>query len=269
MSKATTATDLSKTRNIGIAAHIDAGKTTLTERILFFTGRIHKVGETHEGAAQMDWMEQERERGITITSAVTQCFWHDTRINIIDTPGHVDFTMEVERSMRVLDGAIAVFDSSQGVEPQSETAWRQADKYRVPRIAFANKMDKTGASFELVLRSMKDRLGATGLAVQWPIGVEDTFRGLIDLVEMKAYLYKDDIGKDIDVVEVPAEMADVAQEKRAALIETLADVDDDIAMLYLEGEEIDADTLRAAIRHATIAMKLFPVFCGDRKSTRL
>ena len=261
----TTATkiDLAKTRNIGIAAHIDAGKTTLTERILFFTGRIHKVGETHEGAAQMDWMEQERERGITITSAVTQCFWHDARINIIDTPGHVDFTMEVERSMRVLDGAIAVFDSSQGVEPQSETVWRQADKYHVPRIAFANKMDKTGARFELVLDSMRDRLGATGLAVQWPIGAEDQFKGLIDLVEMKAVYYKDDIGKDIDVVDIPADLMDIAQEKRAALVETLADVDDDVAMLYLEGEEIDVDTLRAAIRRATIAMKLYPVFCGS------
>ena len=258
-----TTTDLAKTRNIGIAAHIDAGKTTLTERILFFTGRIYKVGETHEGAAQMDWMEQERERGITITSAVTHCFWHDTRINVIDTPGHVDFTIEVERSMRVLDGAIAVFDSSQGVEPQSETVWRQADKYRVPRIAFANKMDKTGARFELVLETMKSRLGATPLAVQWPIGAEDQFKGLIDLVEMKAVYYKDDIGNDIDVVDVPAELADLAQEKRAQLIETLADVDDDIAMLYLEGEEIDVDTLRAAIRRATIAMRLFPVFCGS------
>ncbi len=261
----TTATkiDLAKTRNIGIAAHIDAGKTTLTERILFFTGRIHKVGETHEGAAQMDWMEQERERGITITSAVTQCFWHDARINIIDTPGHVDFTMEVERSMRVLDGAIAVFDSSQGVEPQSETVWRQADKYHVPRIAFANKMDKTGARFELVLDSMRDRLGATGLAVQWPIGAEDQFKGLIDLVEMKAVYYQDDIGQNIDVVDIPADLEALAQEKRAELVETLADVDDDVAMLYLEGEEIDVDTLRAAIRRATIAMKLYPVFCGS------
>src|SRR5690554_3874553 len=208
-------------------------------------------------------MEQERERGITITSAVTQAFWHDTRINVIDTPGHVDFTMEVERSMRVLDGAVAVFDSSQGVEPQSETVWRQADKYHVPRIAFANKMDKTGARFELVLNSMRDRLGAIGLAVQWPIGSEDQFKGLIDLIEMKAVYYKDDIGKDIDVVDVPADLMDIAQEKRAALVETLADVDDDVAMLYLEGEEIDADTLRAAIRRATIAMKLFPVFCGS------
>jgi len=258
-----TKTDLGKTRNIGIAAHIDAGKTTLTERILFFTGRIHKVGETHEGAAQMDWMEQERERGITITSAVTQCFWHDTRINIIDTPGHVDFTMEVERSMRVLDGAIAVFDSSQGVEPQSETVWRQADKYHVPRIAFANKMDKTGASFDLVLRSMKDRLGATALAVQWPIGQEDQFKGVLDLIEMKAVYYKDDLGKDIEVVDVPADLLPLAEEKRSQLLETLADFDDDVAMLYLEGEEVDIDTLRGAIRRATIAMKLFPVFCGS------
>ncbi len=258
-----TKTDLGKTRNIGIAAHIDAGKTTLTERILFFTGRIHKVGETHEGAAQMDWMDQERERGITITSAVTQCFWHDTRINIIDTPGHVDFTMEVERSMRVLDGAVAVFDSSQGVEPQSETVWRQADKYRVPRIAFANKMDKTGARFELVLSSMKERLGATGLAVQWPIGAEDQFKGLIDLVEMKAVYYHDEIGQNIEITDVPADLQALAEEKRAKLVETLADVDDDVAMLYLEGEEIDEATLRAAIRRATIGMKLYPVFCGS------
>ncbi len=258
-----TKTDLARTRNIGIAAHIDAGKTTLTERILFFTGRIHKVGETHEGAAQMDWMEQERERGITITSAVTQCFWHDTRINIIDTPGHVDFTMEVERSMRVLDGAVAVFDSSQGVEPQSETVWRQADKYHVPRVAFANKMDKTGASFQLVLSSLKERLGATGLAIQWPIGAEDTFKGLIDLVEMKAVYYNDDIGVDIEVTDIPDDLKALAEEKRAKLVETLADADDDIAMLYLEGEEIDADTLRAAIRRATVALKLYPVLCGS------
>ncbi|HZW98616.1 MAG TPA: elongation factor G [Trueperaceae bacterium] len=258
-----TKTDLARTRNIGIAAHIDAGKTTLTERILFFTGRIHKTGETHEGASQMDWMEQERERGITITSAVTQCFWHDNRINIIDTPGHVDFTMEVERSMRVLDGAVAVFDSSQGVEPQSETVWRQADKYKVPRVAFANKMDKTGASFELVLTSLKERLGATGLAVQWPIGTEDQFKGLIDLVEMKAVYYNDDIGVDIDVVDIPDDLKALAEEKRAKLVETLADVDDDIAMLYLEGEEIDADTLRAGIRRATVEMKLYPVMCGS------
>ena len=258
-----TRTDLSHTRNIGIAAHIDAGKTTLTERILFFAGRIHKMGETHEGAAQMDWMDQERERGITITSAVTQCFWHDTRINIIDTPGHVDFTMEVERSMRVLDGAIAVFDASQGVEPQSETVWRQADKYHVPRIAFANKMDKTGASFNLVLSSMKERLGAVALPVQWPMGAEDQFKGIIDLIEMQAVFYNDEIGQDITVTDIPAEYQELAEEKRNLMIERLADADDDVAMLFLEGEEIDADTLRAGIRRATIQLKLFPVMCGS------
>src|SRR5690554_2873013 len=263
MSKATTATDLSKTRNIGIAAHIDAGKTTLTERILFFTGRIHKVGETHEGAAQMDWMAQERERGITITSAVTQAFWHDTRINVIDTPGHVDFTMEVERSMRVLDGAVAVFDASQGVEPQSETVWRQADKYHVPRIAFANKMDKTGASFQLVLDSMQERLGAVAVPLQWPIGAEDTFEGMLDLVEMKAVYYHDDLGQNIEVVDIPADLQSLAEEKRAVMIERLADVDDDVAMLFLEGEDVPVDVLRKAIRRATIDLDIFPVACGS------
>lgn len=258
-----TQTDLHRTRNIGIAAHIDAGKTTLTERILFFTGRIHKTGETHEGASQMDWMEQERERGITITSAVTQCFWKDTRINIIDTPGHVDFTMEVERSMRVLDGAVAVFDSSQGVEPQSETVWRQADKYRVPRIAFANKMDKTGASFQLVLDSMDERLGAHAIPLQWPMGEEDAFVGLLDLVEMKAVTFHDDLGQDIRVEEIPAEHRALAEEKRALMIERLADVDDEIAMLFLEGDEIDEDTLRGGIRRATVSIKAFPVMCGS------
>ena len=255
--------DLHKTRNIGIAAHIDAGKTTLTERILFYAGRIHKMGETHEGASQMDWMEQERERGITITSAVTQCFWLDTRINIIDTPGHVDFTMEVERSMRVLDGAVAVFDASQGVEPQSETVWRQADKYRVPRIAFANKMDKTGADFQLVLDSMEERLGANAVPIQWPMGAEDKFAGILDLVEMKAVTYGDDLGKDIQFVDIPAEWQDTADDKRNLMVERLADVDDDIAMLFLEGEEIPLDTLKAAIRKATIAQKVFPVVCGS------
>ncbi|MEJ2356975.1 MAG: elongation factor G [Deinococcales bacterium] len=255
--------DLHKTRNIGIAAHIDAGKTTLTERILFYAGRIHKMGETHEGASQMDWMEQERERGITITSAVTQCFWLDTRINIIDTPGHVDFTMEVERSMRVLDGAVAVFDASQGVEPQSETVWRQADKYRVPRIAFANKMDKTGADFQLVLDSMEERLGANAVPIQWPMGAEDKFVGILDLVEMKAVTYGDDLGKDIQFVDIPAEWQETADEKRNLMVERLADVDDDIAMHFLEGEEIPLDTLKAAIRKATIAQRIFPVVCGS------
>src|SRR6056297_4312041 len=207
--------DLRMTRNIGIAAHIDAGKTTLTERILFYAGRIHKMGETHEGGSQMDWMEQEKERGITITSAVTQCAWNDHTINIIDTPGHVDFTMEVERSMRVLDAAVAVFDASQGVEPQSETVWRQADRYKVPRLAFANKMDKTGADFQMVLDSMAERLGANAVPVQWPMGVEDKFAGLIDLVEMKAYTYGDDLGTAIDEIAIPAEYAELAAEKRS------------------------------------------------------
>jgi elongation factor G len=259
----TPALDLRLTRNIGIAAHIDAGKTTLTERILFYTGRIRKVGETHEGASQMDWMDQEKERGITITSAVTQAFWRDHRINIIDTPGHVDFTIEVERSMRVLDGAVAVFDASQGVEPQSETVWRQADKYRVPRIAFANKMDKTGADFQMVLDSMAERLGANGVPVQWPMGAEDKFRGLIDLVDMHAYTYGDDLGTAIEKVEIPAEYAELAAEKRNLMIERLADVDDEVAMLFLEGEEVPSDLIRAALRKGTISMKLFPVYAGS------
>ncbi len=258
-----TKVDLRKTRNIGIAAHIDAGKTTLTERMLFYAGRIHKMGETHEGASQMDWMEQEKERGITITSAVTQCFWNDHRINIIDTPGHVDFTIEVERSMRVLDAAVAVFDSSQGVEPQSETVWRQADRYRVPRIAFANKMDKTGADFQLVIDSMEDRLGANAVPIQWPMGAEDAFHGLLDLVEMQAVTYHDDLGKDIRFEPISDDYRELAEEKRALMIEKLADVDDDLAMLFLEGEEIDVDTIKAALRQGTVALKIFPLLCGS------
>lgn len=260
---AATITDLRQTRNIGIAAHIDAGKTTLTERILFYAGRIHKMGETHEGGSQMDWMEQEKARGITITSAVTQCHWKDTRINIIDTPGHVDFTMEVERSMRVLDAAVAVFDASQGVEPQSETVWRQADRYRVPRLAFANKMDKTGADFQLVLDSMEDRLAAKGVPIQWPMGAEDNFRGVIDLVEMQAYTYMDDLGQDIQITDVPEEYQELAQEKRAMMIEMLADSDDELAMLYLEGEDIPTETINNAIRQGTINLEHFPVLCGS------
>ena len=258
-----TGTDLRRTRNIGIAAHIDAGKTTLTERILFFAGRIHKMGETHQGASQMDWMEQERERGITITSAVTQCSWNDHRINIIDTPGHVDFTMEVERSMRVLDAAVAVFDASQGVEPQSETVWRQAEKYRVPRLAFANKMDKTGASMQLVLDSMRERLGANAVPIQWPMGEEDSFKGIIDLIERKAYTYQDDLGKDIHISRVPSEFQAVCEEKRAEMVEKLADIDDEIAMLYLEGEEVPSELLSRALRQGTIALELYPVLCGS------
>ena len=258
-----TKVDLGKTRNIGIAAHIDAGKTTLTERILYYTGRIHKIGETHDGAAQMDWMAQEKERGITITSAVTQTFWDDTRVNIIDTPGHVDFTMEVERSMRVLDAAIAVFDASQGVEPQSETIWRQADRYRVPRIAFANKMDKTGADFQLVLDSMSERLGANAVPIQWPIGAEADFVGLIDLVDRKAYFFNDDLGLDVVVGDVPPEHAELAEEKRSLMIEKLADVGDEIALLYLEGEDIPVDLIQEVLRKGTVELKIFPVLAGS------
>ena len=258
-----TKVDLGKTRNIGIAAHIDAGKTTLTERILYYTGRIHKIGETHDGAAQMDWMAQEKERGITITSAVTQTFWDDTRINIIDTPGHVDFTMEVERSMRVLDAAIAVFDASQGVEPQSETIWRQADRYRVPRIAFANKMDKTGADFQLVLDSMSERLGANAVPIQWPIGTEADFVGLIDLVDRKAYFFNDDLGLDVVVSDIPPEHAELAEEKRSLMIEKLADVGDEIALLYLEGEDVPVDLIQKVLRKGTVELKIFPVLAGS------
>ena len=263
MATTKTGIDLNMTRNIGIAAHIDAGKTTLTERILFYTGRIHKTGEVHEGAATMDWMEQERERGITITSAVTQAFWKDYRINIIDTPGHVDFTMEVERSMRVLDAAIAVFDASQGVEPQSETVWRQADKYRVPRLAFANKMDKTGADFQLVLDSMEERLGANAVPIQWPMGQEDAFKGIIDLVEMRAYTYLDDLGQNIEENDIPAAYAELAEAKRNIMLEKLADVSDDLAMLYLEGEEISVDIIKSAIREGVVSLRHYPVLCGS------
>ncbi|WP_456410102.1 elongation factor G [Oceanithermus sp.] len=255
--------DLKKTRNIGIAAHIDAGKTTITERILYYTGRIHKIGEVHEGAATMDWMEQERERGITITSAVTTAFWKDHRINIIDTPGHVDFTIEVERSMRVLDGAVAVFDASQGVEPQSETVWRQAEKYRVPRIAFANKMDKTGADILLVLDSMKQRLGARPVLMQWPMGQEDEFKGIIDLVSMKAYTYGNDLGTDIREIEIPEEYQEVAAEWHEKLVEAAADLDEDVMMKYLEGEEVTEEELKTAFRKGTISLDVTPVFLGS------
>jgi elongation factor G len=248
-----TGTDLRKTRNIGIAAHIDAGKTTITERILFFTGRIHKVGETHEGASQMDWMEQERERGITITSAVTTASWKDTRINIIDTPGHVDFTMEVERSMRVLDAAVAVFDGSQGVEPQSETVWRQADKYRVPRICFVNKMDRIGADFKMTLQQIETKLGSNPVAIQIPIGAEDRFIGLIDLVKMKAITYKDEtMGADYDVSEIPADMLAEAQQYREKLIEKVAEHDEKLLEKYLGGEDITEAEIKAALRNRVI-----------------
>ncbi|MBI5812874.1 MAG: elongation factor G [Meiothermus silvanus] len=259
--------DLTKVRNIGIAAHIDAGKTTTTERILYYTGRIHKIGEVHEGAATMDWMEQERERGITITAAATTAVWkHNSAeytINIVDTPGHVDFTIEVERSMRVLDGAVAVFDGSQGVEPQSETVWRQADKYRVPRIAFANKMDKTGADIWLTVNSMKERLGARPVLMQLPMGREDTFHGIIDLLRMKAYTYGNDLGTDIKVGEIPAEYLEEARKWHDELIQVAADFDENIMMKYLEGEPPSEAELVAAIRKGTIAMQIFPVFLGS------
>jgi elongation factor G len=254
---------LLKTRNIGIMAHIDAGKTTTTERILYYTGRTYKIGEVHEGAATMDWMEQEQERGITITSAATTCEWSDHRINIIDTPGHVDFTVEVERSLRVLDGAIALFDSVAGVEPQSETVWRQADKYSVPRIAFVNKMDRIGASFERSVQTMIDRLAANPVPLQLPIGAESEFIGLIDLVAMKAVLYKDDLGKEFDVVDIPAEHADRAAEAREHLINKVSDHDDALAEAYLETGDVSIDQLKAAIRQATLSIAVTPVFCGS------
>jgi len=253
---------LDVTRNIGIMAHIDAGKTTTTERILFYTGRIHKIGETHEGASQMDWMEQEAERGITITSAATTAHWKNHRINIIDTPGHVDFTVEVERSLRVLDGSVTVFCAKGGVEPQSETVWRQADKYGVPRMAYINKMDILGADFYNVVDMMKDRLKTNAVPIQLPIGSEDTFKGIIDLVEMKAYVYYDDIGKDIREEEIPADMLDKATEYHKEMIEAIAEVDEDLMMKYLEEEEITIPEIKAAIRKATITLAIVPVVCG-------
>lgn len=254
---------LEKTRNIGIMAHIDAGKTTTTERILFYTGRIHKVGETHEGASQMDWMEQEQERGITITSAATTAQWEGHRINIIDTPGHVDFTVEVERSLRVLDGAITVLDAQSGVEPQTETVWRQATTYGVPRIVFINKMDKVGADFLYATNTLEERLGANAHPVQYPIGAEDNFEGIIDLIEMKAYYYIDEIGTMDEPRDIPEEYADKAEELRTNLIEAVADFDEDIMLKYLEGEEISTEELKKAIRQATISVEFFPVFCGS------
>ncbi len=254
---------LEKTRNIGIMAHIDAGKTTTTERILYYTGRTYKIGEVHEGAATMDWMEQEQERGITITSAATTCTWREHRINIIDTPGHVDFTVEVERSLRVLDGAIALFDSVAGVEPQSETVWRQADKYAVPRIAFINKMDRIGADFTGSLKTMVDRLGANAVPLQIPIGAESGFLGIIDLVEMKAIVYKDDLGKDQDVIDIPAGYVDAAAEAREHLLSQLADMDDEIAELFLEEAEVPTSMLKAAIRKHTLSIEITPVLCGS------
>jgi len=254
---------LERTRNIGIMAHIDAGKTTTTERILFYTGKVHRMGEVHDGAATMDWMVQEQERGITITSAATTCYWRDHRINIIDTPGHVDFTVEVERSLRVLDGAIAVFCAKGGVEPQSETVWRQADRYRVPRIAYVNKMDTVGADFFNVVKMIKERLAARPVPIQIPIGVEDTFVGMVDLITMHAIIYTDDLGTRSEVIEIPADLLPTAEEYREKLLESLAESDDEFMMKYLNGEDITPEEIKKALRQATLRLELVPVLCGS------
>ncbi|MFE0560052.1 elongation factor G [Paenibacillus sp. FSL W8-0187] len=254
---------LKNTRNIGIMAHIDAGKTTTTERILFYTGRTHKIGETHEGSATMDWMEQEQERGITITSAATTASWKGHRVNIIDTPGHVDFTVEVERSLRVLDGAVGVFSAKEGVEPQSETVWRQADRYGVPRIAYVNKMDIIGADYLNVVKDMRERLQANAVAIQLPIGAENDFIGIIDVIEEKAFMYKDDLGQNIEETEIPAEFKDQVEELRNELVEKVAELDEDLTMKYLEGEEITIAELKAALRKGVVEVKIFPVICGS------
>ena len=254
---------LLKTRNIGIMAHIDAGKTTTTERILFHTGKIYKIGETHDGASTMDWMEQEKERGITITSAATTAFWKEHRINIIDTPGHVDFTVEVSRSLRVLDGAVTVLDGQAGVEPQTETVWRQASEYNVPRIVFVNKMDKTGADFEYSVNTIGDRLGAVAAAIQWPIGAESDFKGQVDLVEMKAYVYNGTATEDYTVTDVPAHLQEICELKRIELIETLSNYDDELMESYLEGNEISIEEIKRVIRKATLKAEFFPVLCGS------
>ena len=254
---------LEKTRNIGIMAHIDAGKTTTTERILFYTGKTHKLGETHEGAATMDWMEQEQERGITITSAATTAQWKGTKINIIDTPGHVDFTVEVERSLRVLDGSVTVLCAKGGVEPQSETVWRQADKYNVPRMVYVNKMDIMGANFFRVVGMIKDRLKANPVPIQLPIGAEDTFVGIIDLVTMKAEVYKDELGKEFEITDIPADMVDLAKEWREKLIESVCETDEELMMMFLEGEEPSLEQIKATIRKETIEGRMVPVLCGS------
>jgi elongation factor G len=255
---------LDRTRNIGIMAHIDAGKTTLTERVLFYTGKTHKIGEVHEGAATMDWMEQEQERGITITSAATTCFWANHRINIIDTPGHVDFTVEVERSLRVLDGAICVFDGGNGVEPQSETVWRQADRYHVPRMAFVNKMDKIGADFQMNVDSLRDKLAANAVPVQWPIGQESEHKGVIDLLTMKAMIWHDEtLGAKFDIVDIPADLVAKAEEARAYLVEKVSDFDEKVMAKYLEGQPVSAEEIKAAMRKGTLAFQIVPVFCGS------
>ncbi|MCQ9209623.1 elongation factor G [Granulicatella seriolae] len=254
---------LDNTRNIGIMAHIDAGKTTTTERVLYYTGKIHKIGETHDGGSQMDWMEQEQERGITITSAATTAQWKDHRVNIIDTPGHVDFTVEVERSLRVLDGAVALLDAQSGVEPQTETVWRQATTYGVPRIVFVNKMDKIGADFLYSVRTIHDRLQANAHPIQLPIGSEDNFTGIIDLIKMKAEMYTNDLGTDIQEVDIPADMMDLAEEWRTNLVEAVAETDEELMERYLEGEEISQEELKQAIRKATVAVEFYPVLCGS------
>ena len=259
---------LEKTRNIGIMAHIDAGKTTTTERILYYTGINHKIGDTHDGTATMDWMVQEQERGITITSAATTCRWLNHRINIIDTPGHVDFTVEVERSLRVLDGSVTVFCAKGGVEPQSETVWRQADNYKVPRMAFVNKMDIMGADFYNVVDMMKDRLKCNAIPIQLPIGAEDDFKGLIDLLEMKAYIYNDDKGMDITITDVPADMLDKAESYRSELVEAIAETDEELMMKYLEGEELTIEELKKGLRAATISLEITPVLCGTAYRNR-
>src|SRR5215467_207624 len=254
---------LEKTRNIGIIAHIDAGKTTTTERILFYTKKIHKIGEVHEGAATMDWMPQEQERGITITSAATTCFWLDHRINIIDTPGHVDFTVEVERSLRVLDGGVVVFDAVAGVEPQSETVWRQANKYNVPRICFVNKMDRMGADFWRTVEMIRERLGANPVAIQLPIGSESNFKGFVDLLERQAVVFTDDLGTKSEHIDIPTDMEAEYQQHLEELLEKVAETDEELTLKYLEGQEISRDELVAALRKAVIAGKLVPVLCGS------
>src|SRR5437667_622318 len=253
---------LGRTRNIGIMAHIDAGKTTTTERILYYTGKAYKIGEVHEGTAQMDWMVQEKERGITITSAATTTFWKDHWINIIDTPGHVDFTVEVERSLRVLDGAVAIFDAVAGVEPQTETVWRQADRYSVPRICFVNKMDRIGADFERTIKMIVERLGANPIAIQWPIGAESQFQGMVDLIRNRAILYSDELGTTSEEADVPVAMRDVVDERRRLLIEKVAETDEELTLKYLESREISAEELMCALRRATLDGKLVPVLCG-------
>jgi len=259
---------LAKTRNIGIIAHIDAGKTTVTERILFYTKKIYKIGEVHEGAATMDWMPQEQERGITITAAATTAFWGDHRINIIDTPGHVDFTVEVERSLRVLDGAVVVFDGVAGVEPQSETVWRQADRYGVPRICFINKLDRTGSDFWRCVEMIRDRLGAKPVPLQIPIGAEDKFQGVVDLINMKAILYRDDLGANIDVVDIPEDLVAEAQKQREAMVEAVAESDDELTHKFLEGDELTVDEIRHGIRLGTLQYKFVPVLPARPSRTR-